>query len=661
MPSTVGNQCSSQSPSIGGPKNKIKGFEPEKMRILTYTRYEMLNKALDAFRDLNDDEELGPADWPTVERYITCLNNLDEGCVHPHNVSESEVHLQTMNLRDIRIRLLNGVQAAYWEMLDEGRINQTTAILLMTSVDEALDKVSSEPLSDWGGIKSNVQFPSYYRFLQMSHFPPKLVTYFTVERLESACYICAAFLRAHRIATRQLHEFIGDSEIASTVINESRAEGEEARKFLEDVRVTFPQVMRVVKTRQVTYGILKHLSDYVQNLEKVGILEEKEMLHLDDAVQTDLKRFLRNPPLVKMPKISDLLSTHPLLGALPSSTRDYLVVSTKELMKLRGVALYKEGSKPNGIWLISSGVVKESSIFIAKLLLPQIFEKMTMQELRALVAEKSTMNIHLRGEIIEVRSNTFGFLLEGFIKAQDAQEDLITSPAVLFPSNADLSFLNLEPSVAKAASFSHQGMCYHVETRARVIFFDIGSLEAEGTLQKRSHSWLHSAEHPGIHRDHGGLMSWPEQYYKARSLDDQQHPDKRRANSLSTKAMELSMFGGVVNVWRRRLGSFQRLPPAESTHSQSYPRIPFKAVCPLVSVHSEGSNMTQRLGAGEPAKSTLLPPLPVRRRKGRRIKEDNSSDESGGEEELIVRIDSPSNLSFHKVTGAPPPPPPPCT
>lgn len=35
---------------------------------------------------------------------------------------------------------------------------------------------------------------------------------------------------------------LGDSEIASSVINESEAEGEEARKFLEDVRVTFPQV-----------------------------------------------------------------------------------------------------------------------------------------------------------------------------------------------------------------------------------------------------------------------------------------------------------------------------------------------------------------------------------------------------------------------------------
>lgn len=94
-------------------------------------------------------------------------------------------------------------------MLDEGRINQSTATLLMQSVDEAIDLVEDEPLCDWKGLKAHVHFPSYYKFLEMRFCPPKLVTYFKVERLESSCYICAAFLRAHRIATRQLHEFIG--------------------------------------------------------------------------------------------------------------------------------------------------------------------------------------------------------------------------------------------------------------------------------------------------------------------------------------------------------------------------------------------------------------------------------------------------------------------
>lgn len=104
---------------------------------------------------------------------------------------------------------VTGVQASYWGMLEEGRIRQTTAILLMQSVDEAIDMVIDKPLCDWRGLKAHVHFPNYYKFLQVSYCPPKLVTYFTVERLESACYICAAFLRAHRIARRQLHEFIG--------------------------------------------------------------------------------------------------------------------------------------------------------------------------------------------------------------------------------------------------------------------------------------------------------------------------------------------------------------------------------------------------------------------------------------------------------------------
>lgn len=67
----------------------------------------MLNKALEAFGDLGDDEELGPADWPTVKRYIRSLNNLEEGRVHPHGAPESDNN--PTSLKDIRIRLLNGL------------------------------------------------------------------------------------------------------------------------------------------------------------------------------------------------------------------------------------------------------------------------------------------------------------------------------------------------------------------------------------------------------------------------------------------------------------------------------------------------------------------------------------------------------------------------
>jgi hypothetical protein len=182
-----------------------------------------------------------------------------------------------------------------------------------------------------------------------------------VDNLTSICsYDTSTLHQLHYLLIRFLLSS-GDSEVARIVIDESNAEGEEARKFLEDVRVTFPQVLRVLKTRQVTYSVLTHLSEYIQNLQKTGLLEEKEMVHLDDALQTDLKKLKRNPPLVKMPRVSDLLNTHPLVGALPAAARDPLLSNTKETVRGHGTILYREGSRPTGIWLISIGVVKWTS------------------------------------------------------------------------------------------------------------------------------------------------------------------------------------------------------------------------------------------------------------------------------------------------------------
>ncbi|KAK4400149.1 Sodium/hydrogen exchanger 7 [Sesamum angolense] len=622
----------------------------------------MLNKALEAFGDLGDDEELGPADWPTVKRYIKSLNDVDSEQVHPHSSSANDDNLDNMNLKDIRVRFLNGfgfrpdikhkivpsqtsepealehaqgsrklfeincsqipkLRAAYWIMLDEGRINQTTANLLMQSVDEAIDLVSDEALCDWKGLKSYVNIPNHYKFLQSSIVPQKLVTYFTVERLESACYICAAFLRAHRIARQQLHDFIGDSEIAAMVIRESEQEGEEPRAFLEDVRVTFPQ--------------------------------------------TDLKRLLRNPPLVKIPKIRDLISANPLLGALPASARETLVGTTKEIMKLSGATLYREGSKPAGIWLISNGVVKwsrknmsnkhllhptfthgstletekifsalrsdpavedffwrESIIILAKLMLPHIFEKMAMQDIRTLIAERSTMNIYIRGESFELLHHSVGLLLEGFIKVQGGQEELLTAPAAILP-RVDQSFRQS----GTLGSFSQQVSLYQVETRARVIIFEIAGFETGRTLQKRSSSLIsHSADHP----------SGP--------LADEQ------GNNLSARALQLSIYGSMVNIGGRRTRSFPRSRRAKPSQSLSYPRVPSGHAPAMVSVKSEGSTTLRKklhMHESEP-ESNLMQHEELHLNESRATR-DESSDDSGCEDEHIVRIDSPSRLSFRQA------------
>lgn len=86
--------------------------------------------------------------------------------------------------------------------------------------------------------------------------------------------------------------------------------------------------------------------------------------------------------------------------------------------------------------------MQESAIFLSKLLLPQIFEKLAMQDLRALVAERSVMTKYIRGETIEIPHHSVAILLEGYVKIQGIQE-LVTSPAALLPSHGNLSYQNL--------------------------------------------------------------------------------------------------------------------------------------------------------------------------------------------------------------------------
>lgn len=62
--------------------------------------------------------------------------------------------------------------------------------------------------------------------------------------------------------------------------------------------------------------------------------------------------------MIKLPKLSDMITSHPFSGALPPAICEPLKQSKKETMKLRGVTLYKEGSKPTGVWLICDGIVK---------------------------------------------------------------------------------------------------------------------------------------------------------------------------------------------------------------------------------------------------------------------------------------------------------------
>lgn len=101
----------------------------------------------------------------------------------------------------------------------------------------------------------------------------------------------------------------------------------------------------------------------------------------------------------------------------------------------------------------------------------------------------------------------------------------------------------------RASSFSHEGSFYQAETRARVIIFDIVAFETDSGLLRRKTSLLSNSSdqlNRTLSKEHGSLVSWPENMVKARSHKLNPEAAVRNTNSLSTRAMQLSIYGSMV-------------------------------------------------------------------------------------------------------------------
>lgn len=109
------------------------------------------------------------------------------------------------------------------------------------------------------------------------------------------------------------------------------------------------------------------------------------------------------------------------------------------------------------------------------------------------------------------------------------------------------------------------------------------------------------------------------------------------------------LYDNQVSIPGRRTRSFPRSGKRiKPSHSLSYPRVPSAHQRPMVSVKSEGSTTLRR--KLDMQEESNLSRLEKSHLNGSQARRDDSSDDSGGEDEHIVRIDSPSRLSFRQAS-----------
>lgn len=69
-------------------------------------------------------------------------------------------------------------------------------------------------------------------------------------------------------------------------------------------------------------------------------------------------------------------------------------------------------------------------------MLAQQFDVVSLQEMRSIIMEGSTMRTFLRGEVFELAPHEVGILLEGFAKKEGSNE-ILAAPAGLTFSNGE--------------------------------------------------------------------------------------------------------------------------------------------------------------------------------------------------------------------------------
>eukprot|EP01018_Ginkgo_biloba_P018448 Gb_13799 [translate_table: standard] len=131
---------------------------------------------------------------------------------------------------------------------------------------------------------------------------------------------------------------------------------------------------------------------------------------------------------------------------------------------------------------------------------------MSMQELRAVVIEQSTIHTFVRGESIEIQPLDVGILLEGFVR-ETGKKDFVGAPASLFPLNAEHHRIRLGISTSL---YHHKPSSFRAETRSRVIILNL----RKGNMMSNSSegSCMKIQSNPSQMKNLGSSSTFPSTY-----------------------------------------------------------------------------------------------------------------------------------------------------
>ena len=232
--------------------------------------------------EMKQNEFFLKANWEKItKQFSTNNNNQNEDIELEVQNDNTETRPVLMESKKIFLQCL---KKQYWNLFDRHMIYKDVVVKLIELVDNVLD---SEDL-DWSSsidqycctTSSSCYEKFFYKNISKCCFGKCIQIY----NIKHHYNIVEAFIMGQREVLTKLSDLIDDNEIFEQLENYSNKSEKKGIKFMKQIEIKYPKLVKEIETNQVTYLILKNQEKYLKDLFNNGEISDKIYDKFNDKI-----------------------------------------------------------------------------------------------------------------------------------------------------------------------------------------------------------------------------------------------------------------------------------------------------------------------------------------------------------------------------------------
>ncbi|XP_071957219.1 sperm-specific sodium:proton exchanger-like isoform X2 [Antedon mediterranea] len=242
--------------------------------------------------------------------------------------------------------------------------NKFDLLIILVSI---IDIVIDETLTDINMNTSVLKIPKLFRTFRslrmlrlVKALIPRIMGFLNTrinKKLSLGYDVGKGFVIGEEEVSKLVEHMVDNKDILKDLKRRSELSRLEVIRELGLLQREHPGIAVSVKTRQAIRTVLNHSRDTITELQGAGLLDETDAHKLQMNVEVRMKRLLNAPASIPPPPPEFLLKN---VAWLEGDTKLIeFIKSRAELLHYDfGEVIIKQGEKPNGIYLIVSGMIK---------------------------------------------------------------------------------------------------------------------------------------------------------------------------------------------------------------------------------------------------------------------------------------------------------------